>query len=138
MPPGPTVDDLGKLLRLRVGEIFEEALRHDEVEGRCVRVDGCSEDVALRQVRCRLVDRDVDPVVGDSPWEQPAERGGTTTHVEEPAVLTGGQPTHDMCHLEHPVMRYDVLGVLVDPKTPACRRSRRVLMRVCLPTGSVR
>ncbi len=89
----------GKLLVLKISEIFKYPLCDDKVEPTIIEANRTLKYVEFLQVRRGIRDGNVDPVVVDSLVEEPRESRWAAADVEECALPTAGQAVDNSNYL---------------------------------------
>ena len=79
-------------------------------------IDGLQENIVLDQVRCWLVDGDVDPVVADVRARRCISVAGPQPTSSRSRVAPPASSVDDPGRLLQPVVRRDVLLILLDPE----------------------
>src|SRR5215469_5542776 len=108
--------DFCELLLLELPHVLENALRDDDVELLAVEADRRFKDVRLKQVRCVLLYRDVDPEVVDVLAEQALQRRRSAADIQQVTRPGTSDLVDDARALAHPVVRSGELEVFFTPE----------------------
>lgn len=84
--------DLPKFLSLNGPDVFKHTLGYNNVKVYTSKLYGPLGKVRLNQVRRRIVDRDIDPVIMYISVEQVRQCGGPATHIEQVALSSSRKP----------------------------------------------